>query len=107
MRVPRIFQYRCFLTALFFLISGCASLPDNSDRQASYAFKDTANTSLGDAIATRKKAHQGQDGFRLLGSGLDAFVARAVLAEHAERSIDVQYYLYHQDQVGKLFTGTW
>ena len=40
----------------------------------------------------------------MLGNGLDAFVARAVLAQHAERSIDVQYYLYHNDLVGKLFT---
>jgi len=39
-----------------------------------------------------------------LGNGLDAFVARAILSQYAERSIDVQYYLYHNDLVGKLFT---
>jgi putative cardiolipin synthase len=105
MTISRVARYTQLLAVFLFLASGCASLPDNSERQASYAFQDTGNTSLGEAIATRKKAHQGRDGFRLLGSGLDAFVARAVLAELAERSIDVQYYLYHQDQVGKLFTG--
>ena len=31
-------------------------------------------------------------------------MARAVLAHMAERSIDVQYYLYHDDLVGRLFT---
>jgi putative cardiolipin synthase len=40
----------------------------------------------------------------LLDNGLDAFVARAVLASKAERSIDVQYFLYDNDLVGKLFT---
>ena len=50
-----------------------------------------------------KTEGQGQDGFLLLDSGLDAFVARAVLTRHAERSIDLQYYLYHQDLVGHLF----
>jgi len=41
----------------------------------------------------------------LLDDGLDAFVARAVLAERAEQSLDAQYYLYHGDLVGRLFTG--
>ena len=27
------------------------------------------------------------------------------LAEMAEKSLDVQYYLYHTDPVGRLFTG--
>ena len=40
----------------------------------------------------------------MLASGLDAFVARAVLAGLAQRSLDVQYYLYHNDLTGKLFT---
>jgi len=34
--------------------------------------------------------------------GLDAFVARAILARKAERSIDLQYYMFHQDTVGRL-----
>jgi putative cardiolipin synthase len=48
--------------------------------------------------------HAGQTGFLLLGDGLDAFVARILLARAAERSIDVQYYLYHDDLVSRLFT---
>jgi putative cardiolipin synthase len=34
---------------------------------------------------------------------LDAFVARAVLAQSADRSIDAQYYLLHDDMAGALF----
>jgi putative cardiolipin synthase len=56
-------------------------------------------------LAEQPEYKQGQDGFLLLGSGLDAFVARAALAEVAELSIDVQYYLYHNDEVSALFTG--
>jgi cardiolipin synthase C len=40
--------------------------------------------------------------FRLLPTGLDAFVARAVLIELAERSLDLQYYIFHPDQTGSL-----
>ena len=90
---------------LFFMLGGCASLPENVDRTESHAFTDTQDTALG--RNARKHVGQGvkKDGFILLGNGLDAFVARAVLAEMAERSLDVQYYLYHDDLVGRLFTG--
>lgn len=87
-----------------FLLNGCATLPEDFDRPPSYAFTDTDNTHLGTARRDEMKAYPGQSGFLLLGDGLNAFVARAVLANQAERSIDVQYYLYHSDLVGKLFT---
>ncbi len=87
------------------LLSNCASLPENTDRNESYAFTDTQNTRLGKDVQAELKQGKAEDGFVLLGSGLDAFVARAALAEVAERSLDVQYYLYHNDLVGNLFTG--
>ena len=85
------------------LISGCATLPKDFDRPVSYAYTDTDDTRFGKARRGEMDAHQGQSGFLLLGSGLDAFVARVALAQGAERSIDAQYYLLHQDLVGKLF----
>jgi len=92
-----------FLVSFLLLASGCASLPDNSNREASYALTDTEGTSFGKKTAARIETQgNGQDGFLLLESGLDAFVARALLAHFAERSIDVQYYLYHSDLVGRL-----
>jgi putative cardiolipin synthase len=93
------------LVVTFLLLAGgCASLPENNNRQASYALTDTDDTTFGHLSAKRIQTEgQGQDGFLLLGSGLDAFVARAILTHHAERSIDLQYYLYHSDLVGYLF----
>jgi len=44
----------------------------------------------------------GRSGFRLLPTGLDAFVARAVLIDQAERTLDLQYYIFHPDQTGSL-----
>jgi putative cardiolipin synthase len=87
------------------ILSGCATLPKDFDRPVSYAYTDTDDTRIGKAHRDETVAHPaGQSGFLLLGSGLDAFVARALLTQSAERSIDVQYYLYHDDLVGKLFT---
>ena len=87
-----------------FMIGGCATLPEDFERPVSHAYTDTDDTTFGKSIQDDKAARPGESGFLVLGSGLDAFVARAVLAESAERSIDAQYYLYHNDLVGKLFT---
>ena len=85
-------------------ISGCASLPDNSKRSESYTITNTLETKLGKGLQAYRDQGETQDGFIILGKGLDAFVARAALAEVAERSLDVQYYLYHDDMIGYLFT---
>jgi len=70
-----------------------------------YYFQFASETRLGREIAREEAAHPPEEsGFHLLPNGLDAFVARAVLAHLAERTIDVQYYLYHDDLVGRLLT---
>jgi putative cardiolipin synthase len=87
-----------------FLLSGCATLPKDFERPVSHAYTDTDDTRLGLARRDEAAAHPGQSGFLLLGNGHDAFVARAVLAQAADRSIDVQYYLYHADLTARLLT---
>ncbi len=86
------------------LLCGCATLPENVGRTETFALSDTGDTFLGREVAREAEARPGESGFLLLGKGLDAFVARAVLAHLAGRSIDVQYYLYHDDLVGRLLT---
>ena len=93
----------CGLLLALLLAGGCATLPENYDRPVTYAYNDTDHTAFGKARSDEKTAHPGESGFMLLENGLDAFVARAVLANYAERSIDVQYFLIHDDQVAKLF----
>lgn len=92
------------LTVLLALLisGGCATLPKGFEKRASTAFTDTQETGLGRMRRAEIKAHPDQSGFLMLGSGLDAFVARAVLARAAERSIDAQYYLLHHDLTGHL-----
>ena len=59
-------------------------------------------TTLEQWIAPPVAANGGRSGFRLLANGLDAFVARATLIEVAERTLDLQYYIFHPDQTGSL-----
>lgn len=91
------------IISLLFLMDGCASLPSNSDNPETYALQDTTDTRLGKQYLELKKGHAEESGFLLLGNGLDAFTARLVLAQDADRSIDAQYYMVHKDLTGKLF----
>ena len=77
-------------------------LPDNSHRSISKTINDGGQTMLGKVYIPLLKKHPDESGIILLRDGRDAFVARAVLAGMAEKSIDVQYYMFHQDTVGKL-----
>jgi len=53
-------------------------------------------------------AHPGKSGIYALPRGRDAFAARGLLAAAAERSLDVQYYIWHGDSVGYLlFESLW
>lgn len=97
-------KLRISLLLMLFFVSRCATLPTGFKKPVSYQVRQTQDTTLGRAVAGELNAHPGKSGFYLLASGLDAFVARAVLAHLAERSLDVQYYLYHSDLVGRLFT---
>ncbi len=97
----RIFSLLLMLTSL--VIEGCAVLPDNSGNTPGFAITDTQDTWLAKQFRGRNPAPQTQSALLLLGNGLDAFVARAVLAQVAEKSIDVQYYMIHDDHVGTLF----
>ena len=80
------------------------SLPDNSNRGESraIAISDGEQTRIGQGLADHLAAHPGKNGVLMLRSGRDAFVARAILARMAERSIDLQYYMFHHDTVGSL-----
>ena len=95
----------CFMALMLLLVTGgCATLPENVQREASTAFLDTHDTRIGRDVQVEMVKHPGESGYLLLGNGLDAFVARVLLAQRAERCIDTQYYMIHDDVVGSLFS---
>ena len=98
-------KFTCKVIPLFLAVGlgACASLPENTNRLESHAYDNTQQTTLGRNATSQSLDHPGESGFFLLGDGLDAFVARAALANAAERSIDTQYYMIHNDVVGSLF----
>jgi putative cardiolipin synthase len=94
-----------FLLAPLLALSGCASLPTDLERTASsHTDRDGRASRIVAYAAPYLREHPGQSGFWLLGDGLDAFAARVLLAEAADRTLDVQYYLYHDDVTGRILT---
>ncbi|MBU2287049.1 MAG: phospholipase D family protein [Gammaproteobacteria bacterium] len=83
-------------------ISGCMSLPRPAPRAETSALAHTEDTVLGKALRARVVAHPGTSGFLPLIASQDAFAARMLAAKAAERSLDVQYYIWHGDTTGQL-----
>ncbi|MBX3622466.1 MAG: phospholipase D family protein [Rhizobacter sp.] len=77
-------------------LAGCASLPAPAPRAPETAFDAPQTTLLGRMVAAAAPSPR-LSGVRLLVSGHDAFGSLAELADHAERSLDLQYYLIRSD----------
>ncbi|WP_244851459.1 phospholipase D family protein [Caballeronia sp. SL2Y3] len=87
--------------ALMLLMTACASLPPQAAREPTHALTDTASTRLGSAFAASEAAHPGDNAFHLLSDGMDALIARVILSETADRTLDLQYYIWHADLTGR------
>lgn len=90
------------MCALAALLCGCAGLPSLEGRASSEALPGDPTTRLGKGIAPVTAAHPGKTGILGLTDPRDAFAARVVLAAAAERTLDVQYYIWHDDATGAL-----
>ncbi len=84
------------------LLSGCTGLPplDGRVESVTLALTETADTRLGRATAPQSQDHPDQSGVLMLAEGREAFATRMLLAEAAERSLDVQVYIWHADLTG-------
>jgi cardiolipin synthase C len=77
-------------------------LPSLDGRSVSTALADTHDTRIGRGVAPLVAAHPGTAGVYALPYAHDAFAARMLLARSAERSLDVQYYIWRGDLTGTL-----
>ncbi len=63
---------------------------------------DTGGTHYGRLAADWAELHGGQSGFYPLSQGMDALGARLRIAEQAEKTIDLQYFLIKPDTAGRV-----
>ena len=101
-RVDR--RYLVLLAIGLMALAGCASLPPGSDfaKTSSSALARPEQTRMGRQLAAAKAEHPGTSGFKLLPVGIDSFLLRMEMAQAAERTLDVQYFLIQSDDTGQL-----
>lgn len=81
-------------------VSACVALPKQPERIHSSAYSNPQETHLWRTAAVAADVHAGQSGFIVLDLGKDALLERLALIEAAERSIDLQYYIWNSDSTG-------
>jgi cardiolipin synthase C len=88
------------------LLGGCAVLPPGSDfpKTASTALAYANQTALGRQFESSARDHGGTSAFRVLSVGVDGFLARAEMINTAERTLDLEYFIFRQDETGQLLT---
>jgi putative cardiolipin synthase len=86
---------------LLVLLASCASLPPQTGRTQTYALQDTETTPLAERFASGQQAHPDESAFHLLPDSVDALLARVILTEKAEKTLDLEYYIWHSDLTGR------
>ncbi len=85
-------------------LAGCASIDYDYPRPESHVPADAADSDLGNMIGALVESREDdRSGFYPVPNGIDALSARIVMARRAEKTLDVQYYLIHDDIVGRVF----
>src|SRR3984957_17949039 len=83
------------------VLSGCVGLPRHVEKSRSEALAHPETTSLGRLVAL-EESNKNLSGIRLLTSGEEALADLIALADHAERTLDIQYYIIHQDDSARI-----
>ena len=100
--VPGVLKACWSFLLIGFLLAGCATVPKEYPRNPSTAFTGYTTTSLGRLFEEAATQHPGESGFSIIRDGRWAFTARVALTELAEKSLDLQYYIWEQDETGRI-----
>ncbi len=90
------------LALLIALASGCATLRTDLPKAASTALPPVADTPSTRYVQRETLAHAEESGFRPLISNTNALMSRIVLIDHAQHSLDLQYFIFNNDATGRL-----
>lgn len=86
--------------AILAALASCAPIRLDQTAEPSHAYDRPHETALGRAHALEQAKHPGLSAYRLINNGSSAIVTRGVLADLAERSIDLQYFIFDADDIG-------
>lgn len=91
--------------ATFILITACSQSAEKTSSQKAYecdGIKRDASVSLSKELASLSKLSKNKTGVYVLEDGGGSLVARAWFCEYAEKTIDIQYFIFSTDNVGLI-----
>jgi len=97
-RIPLPGQTVILLFAM--LVIGCATVPKDYPQTTSSAFTNYLDTSVGQLFEEKAVMHPGESGFAIIRRGRPAFTSRIAFTELAEKTLDLQYYTWEEDETG-------
>ncbi|WP_306670242.1 phospholipase D family protein [Acinetobacter sp. YH12045] len=84
-------------------LSACSTLPKQQTQPVEYAFNTpTDDTSLAKIVLPLREQNPNLTGYHVLYDPLEALAARIELINKAEKSLDLQYYIWDNDKIGAL-----
>ena len=92
--------------AMAVLFGACSSVPAkfNEPKSWSVALADPESTRLGTQFDGASRQRDGNSAFRIISVGVDGFLARVELIDAAEKTLDLQYFIFRGDATGRLLT---
>ena len=84
------------------LLSGCATPPEQRYGAPSTAFSQPETTTAGKIFETEIAQNPGKSGVEILPLAGAAFRTRNAMARVAEKSLDVQYFIWEADNTGRI-----
>src|SRR5260370_3811346 len=100
----RPFRLGAAAFAALLLAAGCTPLPPGpgQPKPPSSAMEPSVDNALGKAFVPLAKSHGDDSGFRMLSAGIDGLTARVEMIDSAQRSLDIQTYIFRADVSGDV-----
>jgi len=91
------------LVGIVLFVTACSTLQKNPEKVVSYSCSPAKEGTLVESSeAVLSKAEEGQSAFMLIQKNSDALNWRLALIDHAQKSIDLQVYIWSDDISGRL-----
>jgi putative cardiolipin synthase len=84
------------------LVANCTSLPTDYPKTVTSALKAPVTSGVGGIFEREARRHGGKSGFAVIPNNREAFTDRVALAKFAEKTLDVQYYIWSADTIGLM-----
>ena len=88
--------------SILLLVTACSTVPEVYPRTSSQALTTYKTTDIGKTMEREVARHSGKSGFNIIRYGREAFTARIAMTDLTEKTLDLQYYLWDQDETGRL-----